>query len=404
MVPVLQGKRVVLGVTGSIAVYKAVALASTLYQAGAIVEVIMTEAATRFVAPLSFQAIIHRPVHTSMWNLLAETEIGHVTLGRLADVLVVAPATADILTRLALGLADDFLTTTALACTAPMIIAPAMETHMYQHPAIQGHLGVLKSRGVYVVGPEAGHLASGATGLGRLAAEERIVDTIRLALGRGGNLARRGVVVTAGGTQEPLDPVRYIGNRSSGKMGVAVAEAARDHGAQVTLIYGAMAQPQTTGVRLVSAPTAQTMHAAVMEALPQAHALVMAAAVADFQPAIQADQKIKKKADTIGLTVELIRTPDILAAAGSCKPVGCVIVGFAAETENLIANARQKLEQKGADLIVANPVPATFGTDESDAAFVGKEGEAKSQGRISKVELAERIVNWIALELLQNEN
>ncbi|MBI3943108.1 MAG: bifunctional phosphopantothenoylcysteine decarboxylase/phosphopantothenate--cysteine ligase CoaBC [Chloroflexi bacterium] len=401
MVPVLQGKRIVLGVTGSIAAYKAVALASTLHQAGAIVEVIMTEAATRLVTPLSFQAITHRPAHTSMWNLLAETEIGHVTLGRQADVLVVAPATADILSRLALGLADDLLTTTALACTAPVVIAPAMETHMYHHPAIQEHLRVLQNRGAYVVGPEAGHLASDATGLGRLAAEMRIVDTIRLALGRGGNLAGRHVVVTAGGTQEPLDPVRFIGNRSSGKMGVAVAEAARDHGAEVTLIYGAMGRPQISGVNLVPAPTAREMHTAVMETLPQAHALVMAAAVADFQPDVQADQKIKKQADTTGLTVTLVRTPDILAAAGSHKSAGCVIVGFAAETENLISNARQKLEQKGADLIVANPVPATFGADESDATFVGRGGEVTSQGRILKVELAERLVNWISSELAQ---
>ncbi|MBI2942347.1 MAG: bifunctional phosphopantothenoylcysteine decarboxylase/phosphopantothenate--cysteine ligase CoaBC, partial [Chloroflexi bacterium] len=346
----LQGKRIVLGVTGSIAAFKAVGLASELTEAGATVDVILTPGATRFVAPLSFQAITHRPAQTDMFQLLAETEIGHVTLGDQADLVVVAPATAHTIARLALGLADDLLLTTVLATTASVLVAPAMEPRMYAHAATQRNVARLRELGYRVLEPREGRLASGRTGRGRLPEIPELLDEIvRLLAGRR-DLAGRRVVVTAGGTREPIDPVRYLTNRSSGKMGYAVAEAARDRGADVTLVTAASLEPPA-GVRLVRVETALDMQRALDAAMVGADVLVMAAAVADYRVATIAAQKIKKgEAD---LTLHLVRNPDILAGLAGHPAFK---IGFAAETEHLLENAAEKLRQKGLQMIVANDV------------------------------------------------
>jgi len=402
----LDGARVVLGVTGSIAAYKAVALASALTQAGAVVDVILTREAGELMRPLSFQAITHRPAHTDLFSLLAETEIGHVTLGHEADVVVIAPATAHTLARLALGLADDLLATTVLATRAPLVLAPAMETNMLLHPATQGHLATLRERGALVVEPGHGHLASGRVGAGRLAEPAAIADAVRQVLARRGDLAGWRVVVTAGGTQEPIDPVRVISNRSSGKMGYALATAARDRGAAVTLVSAPVALPPPRGVELVPAATAAAMRDAVLAALPTADALVMAAAVADYQVAERREAKIKK--DGASLWLELVPTPDILAAVAAWRYDGprpaaarLRVVGFAAESEDLLANARAKLARKRLDLIVANDVTqegSGFGTDTNQVALLDRWGGEEVLPLLPKTEVAHRI--WDRVRVL----
>jgi phosphopantothenoylcysteine decarboxylase/phosphopantothenate--cysteine ligase len=397
----LEGARVVLGVTGSIAAYKAVALASALTQARAVVDVILTREAGELVRPLSFQAITHRPALTDMFSLLAETEIGHVTLGHEADVVVVAPATAHTLARLALGLGDDLLATTVLATRAPLVLAPAMETNMLLHPATQGHLATLRQRGALIVEPGEGHLASGRVGRGRLAEPDAIVDAVRAVLARRGDLAGWRVVVTAGGTQEPIDPVRVIANRSSGRMGYALAAAARDRGAAVTLVSAPTALPPPRGVNLVPVATAAQMHDAVLASLSDADALVMAAAVADFQVAQQHAAKIKK--DGAGLTLELVPTPDILGAVAAWRygegprPASVerlLVVGFAAESEDLLANARGKLARKRLDLIVANDVTqegSGFGTETNQVTLLDRWGGEEVLPLLPKTDVAHHI-------------
>ena len=308
----IQSKQIVLGITGGIAAYKAAELASRLVKAGALVDVIMTENARQFVAPLTFQALTHRPVVIEMFALLAETEIGHVSLAKRADVMVIAPATANTIAKLALGLADNMLTTTALALSAPLLVAPAMEAAMWANPATQGHVAALQARGVTFVGPTEGRLASGASGLGRMAEPADIYQAINLLLARHGDLGGKTILVTAGGTQEPIDPVRFIGNRSSGKMGYAVAEAARDRGAAVILISAPSSLPAPLGVTFCPVNTAQEMAHAVMTHLPESDVLIMAAAVADYRPRHFVEQKIKKEAQG-DLGIVLVRNPDILA-------------------------------------------------------------------------------------------
>jgi phosphopantothenoylcysteine decarboxylase/phosphopantothenate--cysteine ligase len=397
--------RVVLGVSGSIAAYKAVALASALTQAGAVVDVILTREATELVRPLSFQAITHRPAHTDMFSLLAETEIGHVTLGHQADVVVVAPATAHTLARLALGLADDLLTTTVLASRAPLLLAPAMESNMLLHPAIQQHLRTLRERGAVIVEPAVGHLASGAVGPGRLAEPAAIVEAIRCLSARRGDLAGWRVVVTAGGTQEPIDPVRVIANRSSGKMGYAVATAARDRGASVTLISAPTSLEPPLGVAVVAVRTATEMCDAVLAAVANADALVMAAAVADYQVAEQRPAKLKKSAAPLRL--DLVPTPDILAAVATARTTGTgprLVVGFAAESEDLLANARLKRERKRLDLIVANDVTqegSGFGTDTNQVALLDRAGTETMLPLLPKLEVAHRI--WDRVRALDQD-
>jgi phosphopantothenoylcysteine decarboxylase/phosphopantothenate--cysteine ligase len=394
---ILRGKSVVLGVTGGIAAYKAAALCSHLVQAGAVVDVILTQAACEFVAPLTFQALTHRPVVTEMFTLLAETEIGHVSLARRADLLIIAPATANTIAKLAAGLADNMLTTTALATSAPILLAPAMESHMWANPLTQDNVARLrKVRDVALTGPEEGRLASGASGVGRIAEPEEILDTARWVLARHGPLAGRRCVVTAGGTREPLDPIRFLGNRSSGRMGYALARAARDQGAQVTLI-STTGQPAPYGADLVAVETAEEMRAAVLEALADADALLMAAAVADYRPAAKAGQKIKKGEG--GLKVELVRAPDILAQVAEVRRPAQVIVGFAAETENLLANARAKLERKRLDLIVANDARQAMGAAANEVTLLSAGGQMEELPLLSKDEVAERILERVVVLL-----
>ena len=391
MVTVLKGRRVVLGVSGGIAAYKTVELSRNLTRAGAQVDVILTQAALEFVTPLTFQTLTMRPVHTAVFESWTQAAKGHISLGEEADVLVVAPATANVLAKLATGLADDMLTVTALATTAPVIIAPAMDHHMYLHPATQHNLRTLKTRGAHLVGPDEGPLASGLVGYGRLVPTARIEDEIRAALGAEGRLAGCRLVVTAGPTREAIDPIRFLSNRSSGKMGYAVAAAALDAGAEVILISGpsALTPPYTANVMEVE--TAGEMFDAVERAIDGADALIMTAAVADYRPATVAEHKIKKTEED--LVLSLVRTADILA---SIRRPGLVKVGFAAETTSVIDYARAKLRSKDLDLIVANEARSTMGSDESAAFLIHHGTEPVAVGPAAKSEVAEAIVDRVA--------
>jgi phosphopantothenoylcysteine decarboxylase/phosphopantothenate--cysteine ligase len=395
-VRVLSEKHVALGVTGSIAAYKAIALASALHQAGAIVDVAMTPEAQRFLQPLSFQAITHRPVFADLWAADMETNnIAHVTLGRQSDVIVVAPATANMLAKLAIGLADDPVSVTALAARCPIIVAPAMDAGMYTHPATAANVATLRARGVTIVSPEEGHLASGLSGLGRLAAPETIVDIIRGVLGAGGDLAGQRLLVTAGGTREAIDPVRYITNHSSGKMGYAIAEAARDRGAEVVLVSTPTDLRPPAGLRLVHVNSAQEMLTALTEHYSSLDVLIMAAAVADFRVAAPADRKIKR--DEHALDLHLVPNPDLLAATAVLfsdkRPVR---VGFAAETQDLIDHATAKLARKSLDLIVANDVSAdVFGADTNEVTLLWLDGHRVDLPRQPKTDVAEEVLDAV---------
>jgi phosphopantothenoylcysteine decarboxylase/phosphopantothenate--cysteine ligase len=388
----LANKTVVLGVTGSIAAYKAADLASRLTQAEARVEVIMTEPATRFISPITLRGVTGRPVVTSMWELNSEFSIEHVSLAEAADIVVIAPATANVIAHLAAGLAGSMLTATVLATTAPVVIAPAMNVNMYENPVTQENIKKLKKRGFVFVGPGHGRLATGKEGAGRLAGVEEILGAVSQVMGKRGDLAGRRIVVTAGGTREPVDPVRYIGNRSSGKMGYALAEAARDRGAIVSLITSA-SLPATAGIEVTPVETAKEMEAAVKRATAAADALIMAAAVADYCPRKAAKNKIKK--DAAGLTLELTRTADILAGVS-----GKIIkVGFAAESEDIAANARRKLMEKGLDLIVANDITdpdSGFGADNNKVTIIDKEGKVEELPLLTKREVADRVLDRVA--------
>jgi len=392
----LGNKTIILGITGSIAAYKAAEIASQLTQAGAKVNVIMTKEAIEFISPVTFWAITGRPVVTKMFDLASEFSIEHVSLAKCADIVVIAPATANIIAKLAAGIADDMLCCTVLATKAPVLIAPAMETNMYNNPVTQDNLSKLKARDFVIIAPATGWLASGKEGPGRLANINDIVGSIRQVLERGGDLAGKHIVVTAGGTQEPIDPVRYISNRSSGKMGYALAEAARDRGAKVTLVTAPASSPEPAGVDVVKVNTAQEMHQAVENVTPRADALVMAAAIADYRPTKSAKDKIKK--GEAGLTLELEPTPDILSSAKG----NFIKVGFAAESSNLVENARQKLKQKGLELIVANDITASdsgFGTDSNRVTIIDREGKVDSLPLMPKRDVADKILDRVA-ELL----
>jgi phosphopantothenoylcysteine decarboxylase/phosphopantothenate--cysteine ligase len=392
----LSNKTIVLGITGSIAAYKAAEIASQLTQAGAKVNVIMTKEAIQFISPVTFRAVTGRPVVTEMFDLASEFSIEHVSLAKAADIVVIAPATANIIAKLAAGIADDMLCCTVLATKAPVLIAPAMETNMYNNPVTQDNLSKLKARDFMIIAPATGWLASGKEGLGRLADINDVMGSIRQVLGGDGDLAGKRIVVTAGGTQEPIDPVRYISNRSSGKMGYALAEAARARGAKVTLVTAPTSLPEPAGVNVVKVNTAREMHQAVEKVATQADALVMAAAVADYRPTKAAKGKIKK--GEAGLTLELECTPDIL---GSVKG-NFIKVGFAAESSNLVENAKQKLKQKGLDFIVANDITASdsgFGTDSNRVTIIDRGGKVNSLPLMPKREVADKILDRVA-ELL----
>jgi len=390
-------RNVVLGVTGSIAAYKAVDLASKLTQAGVAVHTVMTESATKLVGPASFRAITGLPVSSDLFELSNPFAIEHVSLADRADLLLIAPATANVIAKLETGIADDLLTCTALATRAPILVAPAMHTAMWENPATQANVQTLRSRGVSFVGPVEGRLASGGYGAGRFAPVSEIVGETLRNLGRTGDLAGVRIVVTAGGTREPLDPVRFLGNRSSGKMGFALAEAARDRGADVQLVVGPTQLPVPAGIRTICVETAAEMLDAVQVACDAADVLIMAAAVADYTPAAQVASKMKKTSDP--LTIDLARTEDILGAVEGPS----IRVGFAAETEDLLENARRKLVSKRLDLIVANRVagPNTpFGSDENEAVLIESDGE-EVLPRMAKRELAEHVLDRIAPLLAQ---
>ena len=363
-------------------------------------DVVMTEAATRFVAPLTFQAVTRRAVYAEMFELAAdegrdEVRIPHIALAKSADLLLIAPATANTLAKLANGLADNLLTAIALATPAASLIAPAMESDMWAHRATQANVATLHERGVTFVGPAAGHLASGAEGLGRMSEPEEILEMARVVLGRGGDLAERRVVVSAGGTREAIDPVRFVSNHSSGKMGYALALAARDRGAHVSLVTAPTCLPDPVGVETVHIEPAIDMRDAILTACEGADVLVMAAAVADYGPIETAAQKIKKSGEQ--LTLQLGRTPDILAEVARLREAGRgpkVAVGFAAETEDLLENARAKLERKRLDLIAANDVSATdagFGVDTNQVTLLSSNGGVEALPLMSKDEVAHAI-------------
>ncbi|HLV34880.1 MAG TPA: bifunctional phosphopantothenoylcysteine decarboxylase/phosphopantothenate--cysteine ligase CoaBC [Spirillospora sp.] len=412
-ITLLENKRIILGVTGSIAVYKAVDLASKLTQAGAQVDVIMTDAAQRFVTPLAFQSVTGRPVYTDLWQADSSgglpTHIAHVGLGEGADLLVIAPITAQTMAKLAHGLADNLLTVTTLAARCPTLIAPAMDGGMYQHPATQANLAALQLHGVDVVEPEEGRFASGLVGKGRLPETATLIGHIRRVLARTGSLAGRRVVVTAGGTVEPIDPVRYLTNRSSGKQGYALAQAALDAGAEVTLITSAQGLAQPVDARIVPVGSAHELLDAVRQAIQGADALLMAAAVADFRPAQAAEQKIKKQDEDSGLTLELVRNPDILLEVQRQRAhTGWprVVVGFAAESENLLANAQDKLKRKGMDLLVANDISATdagFTVDTNRVTILDASGGQQPLELMSKTAVSEIIIDRVAALLGKSE-
>jgi len=397
-VPLLKGRRILLGVCGSIAAYKAAELASKLTQAGAELDVVLTESAQKFVSALTFQSLTGRRAYTDsdLWS--QEGHVLHVGLAQQAQLLVVAPATADTIARLAHGRADNLLSIAALAAECPIIVAPAMDAGMFEHPATQANLAVLRDRGVTLVGPAEGRMASGLMGMGRMLEPEQLLGHIRWRLGQEGPLAGRTVIVTAGGTQEPLDPVRVLANRSSGKQGFALAQAAIDRGAAVILIAGPSTPETPVGADRVEVETAAQMAEAVAEALPRAEVLLMAAAVADFRPTRAEPNKLKRQSGVPLVSLE--PTEDILVSLGENRPK--LVVGFAAESDDLLASARTKLEEKDLDLIVANDITASdagFGADTNRVTLIGRNGEAQSLPLLTKVEVAERVLDMV-VELL----
>ena len=388
---ILAGKRIVLGVGGSIANYKVIELARQLTVAGALVDVLMTEEATRFVTPLAFQSLTYRPVYTDMWSTV-ENAAAHVKLGEEADVVVVVPATAHTLASIAHGLANTMILTTILATRAPVMLVPAMNVNMWHNAATQDNVALLRRRGLLVLEPDEGMLASGITGRGRLPGIGRIEAELRALLGRTyGAMAGRKVVVTAGGTHEPLDPVRFIGNRSSGQMGYAIAAAARDQGAAVTLISGPAALEPPAAVEVVRVETAQQMHDAVHGHVRDADLLVMNAAVADYRPAQAVDHKLKKTHTQLEIALE--RTPDILQ---SLKDIaGPIKIGFAAETQDLLTYAADKLNRKKLDMIVANDAVSSIGQSDIEVTLLDADGMQITLPRAAKGLIAEQLLEQV---------
>ncbi|MBN2470053.1 MAG: bifunctional phosphopantothenoylcysteine decarboxylase/phosphopantothenate--cysteine ligase CoaBC, partial [Anaerolineae bacterium] len=380
---ILEQRRIILGVAGSVSAYKAVDLASQLTQAGASVDVIMTRGAQHFVGPLTFEAVTGRPVFTDLWNSTSgelPTHIAHIGLGEHAELIAVVPASANVLARMAVGMADDLLTVTALAARCPLLVAPAMDGGMYEHPATQANLATLKSRGAIIVEPDTGRFASGFTGKGRLPNTARLMGEIRRGLGRNGMLAGYRILVTAGGTHEPLDPIRYLTNRSTGKQGYALAQAALDAGAEVTLITTPTALPRPIGAQVVDVLTASDLRDAVLDHIEGVDVLIMAAAVADFRPVTVSEQKIKKSAKNESVDIAMVQNPDVLMEIKRYSQESGwprVTVGFAAESHDLIDYARAKLEDKHLDLIVANDITDTvsgFGADNNRVLILDRKG------------------------------
>lgn len=398
---VLEGKKILLGVTGGIAAYKAVEIASRLRKKEAEVHVVMTREAARFVTPLTFREITGQPVSLDMWEEPAHWNVEHIALARMADVCLIAPATANIIAKAAAGIADDMLTTTLLAVKAPIFFAPAMNSAMYENPVTQENMAKLQARGWHKIEPATGHLACGGSGVGRLPEPADIVREMEEMQARGKTLAGKKVLVTAGGTLEAIDPVRFIGNRSSGKMGYAVAQEAAQRGAEVVLVAGgtvALADPP--GIRVLHTESALAMREAVLQEAADAAVVIKAAAVADYRPKERAKQKIKK--NDAELTLVLEKNPDILMELGARKRETQILVGFAAETQNLLAYAQEKLKKKNLDLIVANDVTcpdAGFNTETNLVKIIGRDGSIKELPLLSKQKVAKAILD--AIESLQ---
>lgn len=392
----LHGKAALLGVTGSIAAYKAVDLVSRLTKLGASVNVIMTQNATRFLAPLTFQSISRNPVVVDMFAEAADWQPEHISLADRADILVVAPATANIIAKLAHGIADDMLSTTALAVRCPILIAPAMNCHMFGNSIFQENIEILRRHGFAFVEPEYGQLACGYEGKGRLANAEKIIQEIQRLVCKPSDFKGKKILVTAGPTHEALDPIRFITNRSSGKMGYAVAEASSSRGADVTLISGPSALPDPRDVTLVKVESAIQMRDAVLKHAPQADVVIMAAAVSDYRPQNISPQKIKKGQGQMTLVLE--RNPDILAELGQNKSDGQILVGFSMETENVLDNALEKLQKKNLDLIAANDVlqpGAGFGTDTNIVWLIDSSGHKRKLPLMSKRDVADAILDEV---------
>lgn len=402
MISLLKGKRIALGVSGSISCYKSADLASKLTQAGALVDVILTESAQQFVTPLTFQSLTGRTVYHDLWN--RDGHVQHVKLGESADLLLISPATAHTTAKLSHGLADNFLTVTALTARCPIMIAPAMDGGMFAHPAVVENIATLRRRGVVVVEPKEGRMASGLVGKGRLPETDEMIGHVRRVLGRGRVLSGKRVLISAGPTQEPIDPVRFISNHSSGKQGIALAQAAVDMGADVTLITGPIHEPIPFGVKHVRIQTAVQLHDAVIGTIAGQDILVMAAAVGDFRPKNPASHKIKKAINGVP-TIELTRNPDITVAVGAWKLINnapLLMVGFAAETQNWLEHGRSKLERKGLDFIAINDVGGTqtgFRTDTNAITLLGRDGVVAEIPLQSKAVVAETILQHVAASI-----
>jgi phosphopantothenoylcysteine decarboxylase / phosphopantothenate---cysteine ligase len=392
--PRLLGKRLVLGVSGSIASYKAVGLLRAVVRDGATVSVVMTHAATKFVTPLTFEVLSGRRVATDLFE--SHEEMPHLALPGQAHVIIVAPATANFLAKAALGLADDLLSTMLLNARCPVIVAPAMDGDMWTHPTVVQHVQMLRARGIVVLDPEVGPLASGLVAQGRFSEESRILEAVHVALRSQKDWQGQRVLVSAGPTQEPIDPVRFISNRSSGKMGYAIAEAARDRGAEVILVTGPTALTPPAGITTVLVNTAGEMSEALSRHFSFSTVLIMAAAVSDFRPKTSAGQKLKKQGRS-ELVLELETTPDILAML-SARRTSQIVVGFAAETEQVLSHAKDKLKGKGLDLIIANDVSQAghgFGSDDNAVVVLSSSGEQKALGPMPKRRLADEILTAV---------
>ena len=410
----LKDKNIILGVTGGIAAYKCVDLVSRLRKQGANVHVILTKGAQNFVTKTAMREISGNPVVTSMWQEIQQYDVEHIALAQLADVVLVAPATANVIAKCACGMADDMLTTTLLATKAPVFFVPAMNTNMYENSITQQNLHTLQERGCHIIEPAAGHLACGTSGVGRMPEPQELVEILadffatgketaepdeadsRQKLADGLDFSGLNILVTAAGTREPIDPVRYIGNRSSGKMGYAIAEAARDLGANVTLISGPSALTPLAGVNFFKVESARDMRRLVLENFPESQIVIKAAAVADYRVKNVADHKIKKNDEELTLVLE--KNPDILKELGQKKQKGQVLVGFAAETQNLIQYAQSKLEKKNLDMIVANDVSkpqAGFNVDTNLIKLLKRDGSIEELPLMSKKDLAYIILNHV---------
>ncbi|MEC7734151.1 MAG: bifunctional phosphopantothenoylcysteine decarboxylase/phosphopantothenate--cysteine ligase CoaBC [Chloroflexota bacterium] len=390
----IQNKRIVLGVTGSIACYKAADLASKLVQSGALVDTVLTEAAREFVSELTFKSLTHREVHTSLYSPNSNLSINHVALAESADLIIVAPATANTIAKIANGISDDVLTTTILATTAPIIIAPAMDANMFDNPATEANVTTLIGRGFFIAGPAEGRLASGLMGKGRMIEPFDIMGAASMLLGKDGDLSGKKIVVSAGGTEEAIDPVRNITNRSSGKMGYAIAEAARDRGAMVSLVAAPNHLAKPIGISVTNIQSAEDMKKAIEDECLEADALIMAAAVADWKPLEKLDSKAKKdKSDHWSL--ELVKNPDIVAGINSSK---LIKVGFAAESENLVENSKAKIESKNLDFIVANDITAAdsgFSVDTNRVTIIHPDGTTEVLPLMSKYDVGHSILDRV---------